>query len=34
MIQRASQPSTGVMATVVASVTLLAGASGRNCRIP
>ena len=28
MIQRASQPSTGVMATVVASVTLLAGASG------
>jgi membrane protein len=28
MIQRASQPSTGVMATMVASVTLLAGASG------
>ena len=28
MIQRASQPSTGIMATIVASVTLLAGASG------
>lgn len=28
MIQRASQPSTGVLATIVASVTLLAGASG------
>jgi membrane protein len=28
MIQRASQPSTGVMATLVATVTLLAGASG------
>lgn len=28
MIQRASQPSTGVMATTVATVTLLAGASG------
>jgi membrane protein len=28
MIQRASQPSTGVVATLIATVTLLAGASG------
>ena len=28
MIQRASQPSTGVVATLIAAVTLLAGASG------